>query len=209
MVGALGMKRNDMKRESIERSTSSKLVLWAGLWVRKGEGVLKEQRIKKTCARCSALSISIINWIGVTDHQLMIMIMIIRITLIFSTTWRIKLLEYVTEVEVSPWLTCPSAGGPERPTEKDTRSLFCSWALTLFSFSLNLFLLWAPEWGLSVKSGIYELLPVERGSSSRDCKGRWWSWRWILFIPFPGSGQDNISVTDMTLWIMEHGSKIL
>lgn len=28
-----------------------------------------------------------------------------------------------------------------------------------------------------------------------------------LVIPFPGSGQDNISVTDMALLLMEPGSK--
>lgn len=49
------------------------------------------------CAKCLAHNINTINWMVVT-----IIITIIRITLIFLTTWRIKLLDYVTEAEVSP-----------------------------------------------------------------------------------------------------------
>ena len=50
---------------------------------------------------------------------------------------------------------------------------------------------------------------MERESSSMESKRRQSSWRWILFIPFPARGQDNISVIDMTLWIMERGSRRL
>lgn len=102
----------------------------------------------------------------------------------------------------------PQLEGPVRQTEKSTRSLFpFSWVLTALHFGPTLFLFWAQERDWSAKSGISELLLMEGASSSRESKGRRCSWRWISFIPFPGSGQDNISVIDMTLWIMEHGSR--
>ena len=50
---------------------------------------------------------------------------------------------------------------------------------------------------------------MEREPSSTESKRRQSSWMWILFIPFPARGQDNISVIDMTLWIMERGSRRL
>ena len=83
------------------------------------------------------------------------------------------------------------------------------WVLIALHFSPALFLSWALEGDWSAKSGISELLLMEREPSSLESKRRQSSWRWILLIPFPARGQDNISVIDMTLWIMERGSRRL